>query len=59
MALWRAAQEAVTVGIAERGGAITVVLRAVRHLSGRDPYPWGAEQVVKGQEYCDAALAPM
>ena len=59
MALWKVAWEAVTVGIAEGGGVVASVLRAVQHLSGSDPYPWGAEQVAEVQECCDAVSAPM
>jgi hypothetical protein len=59
VALWQAAREAVTVGIAEGMGVIVVVFWAVRCLSGCDLYPGGVEQVAKGHEYCDAVSAPM
>ena len=49
----------MTVGIAEGGGVVAVVLRAVQHLSGHDPYPWGAEQVAEVHECCNTVLAPM
>ena len=48
VALWRAAQEAVTVGIlAEEGGVVVVEMRAVQRLSRHDPCPRGAEHAAR------------
>ncbi len=59
MALWRVAREAVTVGISEEGDVAVVVLQAAQCPSCHGPCLRGAEQAVKGLEYCGVAVAPM
>jgi hypothetical protein len=59
VALWRVAQEAVAVGVAEGEGIAVVVLWAAQRLSRCDPCPGGAEQVARGHGYCGAAAPPM
>ncbi len=59
MALWRVAQEAVTVGIAEEGDVAVVMLQAAQCPSCHGPWLWGAEQAAKGLKYCGVVVAPM
>ncbi len=59
MALWRDAQEAVTVGIlAEEGGVVVVELRAVQRLSRHDPCPRGVEQAAREPSNTGAHAPP-